>query len=123
MKEIPKKATEHIDKYGIKQVKTLPDAIQLIQGREFDKNGELTRVPQKPRKEEVQAEETREEEAPEEIPPEKEESEEEVNVEQLDLSKVKSKLLEPRGKKARPLDPEYEKERLDRRKERIKVLY
>jgi hypothetical protein len=125
VKELPKKPTEHIDKYAIKDVKTLPEAIQLINGREFNRNGELINLPPKPTKEEIEAAERAKEEeekaAQAEEIPEKEESEEEVHVEQLDLSNVKSKILEPRVKKARPLDPVYEKERLERRKERIKV--
>ena len=49
-----------------------------------------------------------------------EEESEQVEVEKLDLSNVKSRLLEKKVKTAKTLDPVYEKERLQRRKDRIK---
>lgn len=114
-------------------MRNLNDVLKVIEGRAINRAGEIVRNPVAQQVTERQRQshpggayteggEYYDEEYGYEGRPEEEEESEQVEVEKLDLSNVKSRLLEKKVKTAKKLDPVYEKERLDRRKERIKVF-
>jgi len=134
VKEMPQKASETIDKYTIQDLKSLPDVLKVIENRAINK-GEVVKNPIAERITErlTKSESKRyggyrgqgyEEEVDEQegANQQQEEPEEDIQVEKVDFSNVKSRLLQSKVKKAKELDPVYEKERLDRRKDRIKRL-
>jgi len=133
VKQMPEKASETIDKYTIQDLKSLPDVLKVIENRAISR-GEVVKNPiaEKITERLTKSESKRmggnyrgyeEEEADEqEGANQQQEPEEDVQVEKIDFSNVKSRLLQSKIKKAKELDPVYEKERLDRRKERIKRL-
>ena len=113
-------------------MRNLNDVLKVIEGRAINRAGEVVRNPvaqqvtgraERPKQAIGVTEDGEyyyEDEEGEEGRQDEEESEP-VEVEKLDLSNVKSRLLEKKIKTAKKLDPVYEKERLDRRNERIKV--
>ena len=145
VKEIPKKASEAIDKYAIQDLRNLHDVLKVIENRAIVKGGEVVKNPvvdrvnerlsksaQQDRQrgyydqdgqyhDEQDADDQGNEYDQGQGQQNQEDSDEDVEVEKLDLKNVKSKLLETKVRKAKELDPVYEKDRLDRRYERIKV--
>jgi len=134
LKELPSKASETLDKYSIQDLKNLKDVLKVIENRAINKGGEIIKNPiaeqiadelehQHQRKHDTNAEEEYEnDERDARGQNGQEESEEDIKVEKLDFSNVQSRLLTKKIRKAKELDPVYEKDRLDRRQERIKKL-
>jgi len=127
------KASETADKYTVQNMRNLNDVLKVIEGRAINKAGEVVRNPvaqqvtgraERPKQGGHYTEdgEYYDEEQYEGQEGQDEDESEQIEVEKLDLSNVKSRLLEKKVKTAKKLDPVYEKERLDRRKERIKRL-
>jgi len=136
-KEIPKHPSEFIDKYTIQDLNSLPDVLKVLQNRALTKGGEVVRNPIAQQVSEAIEKEQRrtahhgghegyyeegEGEEGQEGERHEDQESEDVQVEKMDLTNVKSRLLEKKVKSAKILDPVYEKDRLNRRKERIKKL-
>lgn len=136
MKQLPEKASETIDKYSIQDLRNLQDVLKVIENRAINRDGDVVKNPiaEKITERLTKSESKRhggyyreheyEEEEEEDQEPDQQqgEPEEDIKVEKQDFSNIKSRLLQSKVKKAKVLDPVYEKERLDRRKERIKVF-
>lgn len=130
VKELPAKASETLDKYTIQDLKNLKDVLKVIENRAISRGGDVIKNPiahQLTDHYDYQDEFDREEKerngiTDEEFQNEEESSEEDIKVDKADYTNVQSRLLTKFSKKARELDPVYEKERLQRRQERIKKL-
>lgn len=130
VKELPTKTSETLDKYTIQDLKNLKDVLKVIENRAISKGGDVIKNPiahQLTDHYEYQDEFDREEKerngiTDEEGQNEEESSEEDIKVDKADYTNVQSRLLTKFNKKARELDPVYEKERLARREDRIRRL-
>jgi hypothetical protein len=128
----PKFTSDHIDNYGIKDLKTMDDVLRELNQRQFDKDGNVIQKtaqqiaeeqakirknqPPPPEEDETDEDEVDEEEL------RRQQEEEEYQRLKTDFSKVHSRIMEKKIPKAKVLDPVYEKDRINRRKERIRVL-
>lgn len=129
---LPAKASENLDKFAIQKLQNLDDVLNVIEGRDLNKNGELVKAVARPptrshiQQQEEEArkirEQVEEEQRKVEEAQQQEQAEEDVSIEKLDFTNVKSRILENKVRKAKALDPEKDKERLERRLERIKKL-
>lgn len=133
VQELPKNAPETLDKYAIKDIKNLKDVLKVIENRAIDKGGDIIANPiagqltdhygyedeyERERgvyrgpDEEGNYQEDRDEES----------SEDDVKVDKANYTNVQSRLLTNKVRKAKELDPIYEKDRLKRREDRIQRL-
>ena len=131
--QIPKHPSEFIDKYTIQDISSLNDVLKVLQNRALTKGGEVVKNPIAQQVAEAIEKENRAAAAAAEYEGRYEEGgegqgegnedqeSEDFQVEKMDLTNVKSRLLEKKVRKAKVLDPVYEKDRLNRRKERIQV--
>jgi hypothetical protein len=129
VKELPTKTSETLDKYTIQDLKNLKDVLKVIENRAISKGGEVIKNPIAHQltdhynyQDEFDREERERNGDYEEEQQEEESSEEDIKVDKADYSNVQSRLLTKSIKKAKELDPVYEKERLQRRKDRIQRL-
>jgi len=127
VKEVPRKASETLDKYAIKDLKNLKDVLKVIENRAIDKGGEVIANPIAHKltdhygyEDDVENQGTDEEQEHERKGDES--SEEDIKVDKANYTNVQSRLLTTHIKKAKELDPVYEKDRLKRREERIQRL-
>jgi hypothetical protein len=132
VREVPAKSSEALDKYAIQDLKNIKDVIKVIENRAINKGGEIIRNPiaeritdeieQRNQPKYRSASNDGKVERERKGQNDKEDSEEDIKVEKADYSNVQSRLLTKTIKKAKELDPVYEKDRLDRREDRIKKL-
>jgi len=134
VKELPKNAPETLDKYAIKDIKNLRDVLKVIENRAIDKGGDLIPNPIAGQltdhygydeeadyyeNGEVRARGTDEEGDGQQ---DSDEDSEDVKVDKANYTNVQSRLLTNKVRKAKELDPVYEKDRLKRREDRIQRL-
>lgn len=134
MKEVPRKASETLDKYAIKDIKKLQDVLKVIETRAIDKGGEVIANPIAEQLTdhygyEVEYDHETGEYRPKPVTDEEgndqedeNSSDEDVKVDKANYTNVQSRLLTNKVRKAKELDPIYEKDRLKRREDRIQRL-
>lgn len=125
--------SEYADKLGFKQIQNHNDMVSTLEQNLIEqrpKSRELARVKKAQRerqefervKREQEEEEANESEYGEEEGDEEDsEGEEEIEYEEPNYQNVQNRLLSHTKKAKKPLDPVYQKKRLQRRQERIKV--
>lgn len=132
VKELPKKASETLDKYAIKDIKNLKDVLKVIENRAIDKGGDIIPNPIAHQltdhygyEDEFDEENRRNQGTDGEQDQQGDEgsSDEDVKVDKANYTNVQSRLLTSYIKKAKELDPVYEKDRLKRREDRIQRLH
>jgi len=132
VKDVPRKASETLDKYAIKDLKNLKDVLKVIENRAINKGGEIIPNPIAHQltdhygyEDENDGENRENRGTDEEQDQERrdgESSEEDIKVDKANYTNVQSRLLTTHVRKAKELDPVYEKDRLKRREDRIQRL-